>query len=247
MALDYNQKKQVNKNRPRKRPLKLLLLLIIGSIFSLYCLGIATGWLVFKYLPQKTEETMINPAKLDKSLPTPESPTAKNGPATQTQDKEPDLSFYYTLPKGEKGVIGSGINNLPNKTVSKNALPTPAAEQNDTATHQQHQTSAKSDTKEDSSHKEKSAINSGATQTAATAKNIGKTTYTVQVAAFHAKSDAQELKSKLQKIGFSCRIEEYSIPGKGSWYRVRTGSKLDKDTATKIAAKVGDNAILVTE
>lgn len=225
MALDYNQKKQVNKNRPRKRPVKLLLILIIGSIISLYGLGIATGWLVFRYLPQKTTLAPSGSAKPEDSAQSPPAPAptaAKNG--ASTQNKDPDLTFYYTLPKGDKGVIGSGINNLPPQPTSKIA---PAIADN---SGQQQQRSAE---------KKETSAAGGTTS--------NKKTYTVQVAAYDEKADAQGLQAKLQKIGISSRVEEYSVPGKGTWYRVRSGSKLDKVDADRIAAKLGNNAILVAE
>jgi len=225
MAIDYNQKKQVNKNRPRKRPVKLLLLLIVGGIVLLYGLGIATGWLIFKYLPQKKLHSLPNSAMPEgKEQAPPASAQAASKSGRSAQDNDPDLTFYYTLPKGDKGVIGSGINNLPPQTAPRSA-PSKA---------------------DNSVQQLQSAVEK--TETAApAANNSDKTTYTVQVAAYNEKSDAQELKAKLQKIGISSRIEEYTVPGKGIWYRVRSGSKLDKANANKIAAKLGNNAILVAE
>lgn len=247
MALDYNQKKQVNKNRPRKRPVKFVLLLILGCFFSIYGLGIATGWLVFKYLPKNTPATLENTAKLegtDLEPPSPAPVSPKEG--STAQGKETDLTFYYTLPKGEKGVIGSGINTLPSEKTPRQATPVTTPEQKDKPQQQKH-VAEKAGITEPAAQKEKTISPLGAAQPTATAKDPGKATYTVQFAAYHAKSDAQNLKATLQKNGISARIEEYSVPGKGIWYRVRTGRKLDKDTANKLAAKIGKNAILVAE
>lgn len=248
MALDYNQKKQVNKNRPRKRPVKLMLLLILGSIFSIYGLGVATGWLVFKYLPKKTPDPLANSAKTEVTgqLPPSPVPAAPKG-GTAAQGKDPDLTFYYTLPKGEKGVIGSGLNSLPSETSPRPATAAAASAQKDKPLQPQKQADEKSASSESAEQKEKTGKSPGAVRPTTALNNTDKATYTVQLAAYHAKSDAQELKAKLQKGGISARIEEYSIPGKGLWYRVRTGSKLDKDAANKIAAKIGNNAILVAE
>ncbi|MRR55519.1 MAG: SPOR domain-containing protein [Deltaproteobacteria bacterium] len=224
MALDYNQKKQVNKNRPRKRPVKLLLLLILGGIVFLYGFGLATGWLIFKYLPQKkllSQTGSANTGGVAQAPPVPAQNAKKND--TSAQVKEPDLTFYYTLPKGDKGVIGSGLNNLPPQTVPNSAPPKADPVQ------RQHRSGENAQTATPARH------------------NSDKTTYTVQVAAYNEKSDALVLKAKLQKIGISSRIEEYTVPGKGTWYRVRSGSKLDKANANKIAAKLGNNAILVAE
>ena len=248
MALDYNQKKQVNKNRPRKRPVKLMLLLILGSIFSIYGLGVATGWLVFKYLPKNTPDPLANSVKPEVTGQLPPSPVpATPKGATEAQGKDPNLTFYYTLPKGEKGVIGSGLNLLPPETAPKQAISAASSAQKDKPVQQQKQTAEKLASSESAEQKDKSGKTPGAVQPTTSLKGTDKATYTVQLAAYHAKSDAQDLKARLQKGGIPARIEEYSIPGKGTWYRVRTGSKLDKDTANKIAAKIGNNAIPVAE
>jgi cell division protein FtsN len=248
MALDYNQKKQVSKNRPRKRPVKFLLLLILGSVFSIYGLGIATGWLIFKYLPQNTPTSLADSAKLvgaDQVPPSPAPVSSKGGSAAQ--NKEPDLTFYYTLPKGDKGVIGSGMNRFPSEMVPRQETPATTPAQIVRPVQQQKEVVVKKESAEPAVQKEKAGTPSRAVEPTSAIQDSAKATYTVQVAAFHAKSDAQELKVKLQKAGVSCRIEEFNVPGKGLWYRVRAGSKLDKETANKLAAKTGNNAILVAE
>jgi len=248
MALDYNQKKQVIKNRPRKRPVKFMLLLILGTIISIYGFGIATGWLVFTFLPKNPPTLSADSAKIegtDKVSPSPTPVTPKGG--TAAQGKDPDLTFYYTLPKGEKGVIGSGMNRLPPETAPRQITPATTSVQNVRVPQQQKQVAEKKETIDPASPKEKTGTTAEAVQPTAAIKNNGKKTYTIQVAAFHAKSDAQELKVTLQKIGISSRIEEYTVSGKGIWYRVRTGNKLDKDKANEIAAKIGNNAILVAD
>ncbi len=248
MALDYNQKKQVIKNRPRKRPVKFLLLLILGSVFSIYGLGIATGWLVFKYLPQNTPAPLADSAKLvgaDQAPPSPAPVTSKSGSAAQ--NKEPDLTFYYTLPKGEKGLIGSGMNRLPAVTAPRQETPATTPAQIVRPVQLQKQIVVKKESTEPAIQKEKVGTPPREVEPTSAIKDSAKATYTVQVAAFHAKSDAQELKEKLQKAGVSCRIEEFFVAGKGHWYRVRAGSKLDKETANKLAVKTGNNAILIAE
>jgi len=248
MALDYNQKKQVSKNRPRKRPVKFLLLLILGSVFSIYGLGIVTGWLIFKYLPQNTPSTSADSAKLVGADQVPTSPapvTSKGGSAAQ--NKEPDLTFYYTLPKGDKGVIGSGMNRLPSESAPRQGTTATTPVQNVRPAQQQKQVVVKKESAESAIQKEKAATPSKTVEPTVMTHDSGKAKYSVQFAAYHTKSDAQELKAALQKNGISARIEEYTVAGKGIWYRVRTGSKLDKETASKIAAKSGNNAILVAE
>ncbi|MDD2338442.1 MAG: SPOR domain-containing protein [Geobacteraceae bacterium] len=185
---------------------------------------------------------MENTAKLEGTVQEPPSPA----PVTAAQGKETDLTFYYTLPKGEKGVIGSGINTLPPEKAPRQATPVTTPAQKDRPEQQKH-VAEKAGITEPAAQKEKTVSTLGAAQPTATAKDPEKTTYTVQFAAYHAKSDAQSLKATLQKNGISARIEEYSVSGKGIWYRVRTGRKLDKNAANKLVAKSGKNAILIAE
>jgi len=244
MALDYNQKKQVNKNRPRKRPVKFFLFLILGSCISIYGLGIATGWLFLRYIPQKSSTPLASSGKTEGANPSPTLPAAPKGD-TAAPTKESDLTFYYTLPKGDKGVIGSGINRLPPQVTVKSANQVAAPAQKVKTLHQQ--IADKKVTAVAAEQSKLDATTSGSEHLTPAKKEAGTETYTIQVAAYHEKSEAQVLKEKLQKIGVSARIEEYDVTGKGRWYRVRAGSKLDKYTASKLAAKIGHKAILIPE
>lgn len=246
MALDYNQKKQVNRNRPRKRPVKFFLFLILGSCVAIYTLGIATGWLFLRYIPQKSSTPLANSGKTAGATPSPTLPAAPKGD-TAAPAKESDLTFYYTLPKGDKGVIGSGINRLAPQVAAKSANPVVVPTQKVKASPQQTQILDKKETVATAEQGKQEATTSGSEHLTPAKKEAGTETYTIQVAAYHEKSEAQILKEKLQKIGISTRIEEYEVTGKGRWYRVRAGSKLDKYSASKLAAKIGHKAILIPE
>ena len=246
MALDYNQKKQVNRNRPRKRPVKFFLLLILGSCISIYGLGIATGWLFLRYIPQKSSTPLASSDKTEGATPSPTPPAAPKGD-TAAHTKESDLTFYYTLPKGDKGVIGSGINRLTPQMAAKRPNPVAAPAQKVKTLQQQTQIADKKETAAPAEQGKHDATTSGSEHLTPAKKEAGSESYTIQVAAYHEKSEAQVLKAQLQKIGVSARIEEYEVTGKGRWYRVRAGSKLDKYTASKLASMIGHKAILVPE
>ncbi|MRR07286.1 MAG: hypothetical protein EG828_10150 [Deltaproteobacteria bacterium] len=246
MALDYNQKKQVNRNRPRKRPVKFFLLLILGSCIFIYGLGIATGWLFLRYIPQKSPVPLASADKTDGASPSP-TPAASPKGGADAHSKESDLTFYYTLPKGDKGVIGSGINSLPPQPAVKSANPATAPAQKAPTAQQQAQLAEKKEIATPAELSKNDPATTGSEHLTPAKKKTGSETYTIQVAAYHEKSEAQALKAQLQKVGISSRIEEYVVAGKGSWYRVRAGSKLDKYTASKLAAKIGHKAILIPE
>jgi septal ring-binding cell division protein DamX len=246
MALDYNQKKQVNRNRPRKRPVKFFLFLILGSCISIYGLGIATGWLFLRYIPQKSSTPLASSDKTEGANPSP-TPQATPKDNTAAHTKESDLTFYYTLPKGDKGVMGSGINRLHPQVAVKSANQVAAAAQRLKTLQQQTQIADKKENTALADQRKHEATTSGSEHLTSAKKEAGSESYTIQVAAYHEKSDAQMLMKKLQKIGVSARIEEYEVTGKGRWYRVRAGSKLDKYTASKLASMIGHKAILVPE
>jgi len=73
-------------------------------------------------------------------------------------------------------------------------------------------------------------------------------TYTIQVAAWETREDAQKLASYFENKGFQARVEEADVSS-GRWYRVRIG-KYDnyesaKEAADQIAEKYKSNIWLV--
>jgi cell division septation protein DedD len=72
--------------------------------------------------------------------------------------------------------------------------------------------------------------------------------YTIQVAAFKAAGDANELVAKLKQKGFAAYAKFDKVPNKGIWYRVRVGEYNNKAEAGSTMAKLkkaGQEAILV--
>lgn len=251
MAIDYRPKKQVSRNRPRKRPVKLIVVLVLGSALSIYGLGVATGWLIFRFFPATPPETTSAAAQQDTAgqplPPVPPPVTAKKVPGNA--DNDPDLTFYYTLPKGEKGVIGSGINKFPrtepiNPSPAPQAPPAPPAPVK--ALPPPVQTVAKKEVSMPAVPNEKKTP-PAAKEVAPANNSSGKGTYTVQVAAFHEKKDALELKDKLRQSGFTAHIDEYTVNGKVIWHRVRVGHKLDRKAASTLAAKIGKNSYPIAD
>jgi cell division septation protein DedD len=72
--------------------------------------------------------------------------------------------------------------------------------------------------------------------------------YTIQVAAFKAAGDANEMVAKLKQKGFAAYLKFDKIPNKGIWYRVRVGEYNNKAEAGSTMAKLkkaGRKPILV--
>jgi cell division septation protein DedD len=261
MALDYSQRKQINRNRPKKRSTKPFLLLILGAISGVYALGIGTGWLLFKGAAQNRAPVSSDPAKADESRKASgASPSAKDAaslPSPTGKGKETPLTFYYTLPKGDKGVIGSGVN-LPrdeSSPIAKREVPAPqasAVKPQQPVKSEQRDGRAKAPVEEKESMAKEAKPHEANDKPTSTLpmkqkKELGKGGYSVQVGSYHDRNEAQYLKSSLEKDGFSARVVEFAVPGKGVLYRVRVGNRMEQETATRLAVKVGKNAIAVPE
>jgi hypothetical protein len=65
--------------------------------------------------------------------------------------------------------------------------------------------------------------------------------YTVQVAAFTKKTDAQDLIDRLIQKGYPARLDPEDVPGKGLWYRVRIGRYGEHEKARQMANRILKN------
>jgi DedD protein len=78
-----------------------------------------------------------------------------------------------------------------------------------------------------------------------------KLRYTVQVASYPEKQQADDDAKKMRSRGYAAFVVASEIPGKGTWYRVRLGSFTNKASAERLAkeihAKVGVSSIITLE
>ncbi len=66
-------------------------------------------------------------------------------------------------------------------------------------------------------------------------------TYTVQVAAFKERTEAEALAGRLTQKGYPAFLVSEDVPGKGLWYRVRIGHYREKEQARQMANRVSKN------
>lgn len=66
-------------------------------------------------------------------------------------------------------------------------------------------------------------------------------TYYLQVGAFQTETEADNMKAKLALQGFEALVQTASIPGKGTWHRVRVGPLSDLDQINKTKAELTNN------
>jgi hypothetical protein len=261
MALDYSARRQVSRNRPKKRPARLFVLMILGGFCVVYGLGIATGWI----LSRSAAKTATQPAAAPPPVATAKQDARQAAgpapaPGTTPGGGEPPLTFFNTLPKGEKAIMGSGINLQEVK-----ASPAPGSATQTAATDKNTQQPLKpAKTEGNPASPEKSKLKPvtdgkpaegspppSELKTAVTPdqrkQGPGKASYSVQVASYEQKNEADDMKARLEKQGLSARVVESKVPGKGVRYRVRVGRGMEQDGAHQLATRLGKSAMVIPE
>lgn len=259
MRIDYSEPKkscsspQPSQNRPRKESSGgVFIVVFITAVLSLG-IGFGSGWMLSQRSAKKAfkaameQQSLENSPQQAKTQPLPQQPaTPVPGQPPQPADAgkqsaapvgaqpaaEPPLSFYKTLPSGQKNnVMGSGINtkdDKPAKQPLQAAMPTninkAAAQNEETAKKPQPQAiPAKPGSRSDAG------------------------SFTVQVASYSLKSEAETLRSTLAAKGYNVGIVESHLGDKGTWYRVRVGKKLDADAAKELAKKLGRGSMAIPD
>lgn len=263
MALDYSNRTQVSRNRPKKRSTKPFLLIIFFALSGVYLLGLGTGWLLFNGKGQKAPSVAASGAsepdgkqKNAEKQRTPAKDSVTS--AKKSETAETPLTFYYTLPKGDKGVIGSGVNLSPEDKapLTKKDVPTQATVAGTMVRNKSGQKAggttpgAQAGSEQARDKKPPAPVKKDKAEVSVPApknEEKGKAVYSVQAGSYQDKDDAQELKTSLEQNGFSARVSEHKVPGKDVMYRVRVGRKMEREEAKKLAAKVGRGAIPVPE
>lgn len=257
MRIDYSEPKkscsspQVGQHRPRKESNGGVLIAIVFTALISLGIGFASGWMLsqrsakegFKAamaqqsLENSPQQTVPQQQEKIAATHSPLQQGAVSAPTAPTAGAEtaptPPLSFYKTLPGGQKNnIMGSGINSndgKPEKQALQAAMPSnvsrPSPPHIDDNVQKQaaQATTAKPAPKQDSAG------------------------LTVQVASYSLKSEAETQRSKLAAKGYNASIVESNLKEKGIWYRVRVGKRLDQEEAKELAAKLGKGAISVPD
>lgn len=237
MVIDYSSQRPVSKNRPRKQPAAFFIVALLVTAGIAYLLGVGTGWLMFGH----GRKSSVNVASVNQKggdtnaagqTPTPAQPVGKA--------VEPSLTFYETLPKGNKELMGSGLNlakpaqpKAPPKTAT---IAKPAASE-ETPTQAKESAKPQAKTSEPTPKAKETVAKEG----------DGKGKYSVQVASYRVKKEAEEARERLKAEGLAAYVVEINIPEKGTYFRVRVGRHLDQQSAHETAEKAGKGAILVPE
>ncbi|HJV35651.1 SPOR domain-containing protein, partial [Geomonas sp.] len=81
----------------------------------------------------------------------------------------------------------------------------------------------------------------------ASEKGASSTRYTVQIASYRDKKEADAAQAKLAAKGVAAYLVESKVPDKGVWYRIRVGKHLSKAEADELVGKTGKGAIVLAE
>jgi cell division protein FtsN len=253
---------QPSQNRPRQESSGgVLLVAFVTALISL-AIGFGSGWTLSQRSAKKAfkaameQQSLENSPQQAKATPSAQQP-ARNTPSSPAPTQQspagasatpqptggvtpspvdPPLSFYKTLPGGQKNTaLGSGINakeEKPGKQPLQAPMPTnitrPAAQQDD----------------DDVQKPPAQLAPVTPVKTSTRSDAYGST---VQVASYSLKSEAESLRSKLAAKGYSVNIVESHLADKGTWYRVRVGKHLDSDAAKELATKLGKGAIAIPD
>ncbi len=261
MRIDYSEPKksccstpQPSQIRPRKESSGGgLIIVFITAILSLG-IGFGSGWMLsqrsakngFKAameqqsLENSPQQAKAKPLPQQPAAPTPAQPPQAGSPTQQpavtvgTQTAvDPPLSFYKTLPSGQKNnVMGSGINSTKDKPAKQ---PLQAAMPANIS---------RPDPAQSDDNAQKQPVQTAPTKPATRQDSSG---FTVQVASYSLKSEAETLRGKLATKGYNVSIVESHLGEKGTWYRVRVGKRLDPDAAKELAGKIGKGAIAIPD
>jgi len=147
MIIDYSERNQSRRNPPRRSTSSLTpLLIVLFLVLIIFCGGVWAGWYLFhpggrfsKPVVAQVQPIQNNAQKIDKKQPKPQQQeTNKTANGTNGKDQnqnkqqngsddttngQPPLTFYNTLEKGSKQLMGTGLN--PTKPA---APPEPAKE-----------------------------------------------------------------------------------------------------------------------
>ncbi len=273
MRIDYSPPKQSyvtsqSKPRPRKEPVGLFTGLIVITGLIAFAAGFGSGWFLSERSTKKAFQAAAEQSSLEsspKQTTAPVSPPAQPQPVPQPASQQPEavappatpatpaaaspqLSFYKTLPGGQKSAfLGSGINSREERErqTLQAAIPSNVARrQQAAAVPPPKATPEKVATEEKQAPEKPASDEKTATEKPAVKARSG---YTVQVASYNLRSEAEVMKNKLAGKGYNVIISESNQGNKGTWYRVRVGRKLEQEAARELAAKIGKGAIATPE
>ncbi len=227
MVIDYSEQRQAPRNRPKRQPVGRYVATFLLILGLAYGGGFLTAWYLYRPSALIAAQSKARPAAQVASgqQTTAPPPQPANPPASTGQ--EVPLSFYETLQKGNKSIIGSGLNPQKGEgaPAAKGApAPQPASQP-----------------------VKNQPVQAPPQAKAIAAPSAGDGKFTVQVASTKERKEAEELVARLVGKGYAALSAESKVEGKGTWFRVRVGRHLTRPEAEELAARLKSGAVVVQE
>lgn len=224
-----------SQRRTEKRQIIFFLLLVLGVALGSFILGVLVG----RNLPTVSHGGEVAKLPVMRPLPAPAETvvpvaTAMRPPEATPNPSSTQLSFYDTLPKGEKPPLGSGINVSGNpggasaEPVAASAPPLPKPSGSESV----QRTAPATKAVEPASGGPVKEQGQKASVAAVAAQ------YYLQVASFPKAEEAQALAKRLQRKGHETSVDQSGGAGKGVWYRIFTGPYASAEVAKKAAERL---------
>lgn len=253
MVLDYRERKPVNKNRPKSKPVGLLIVAFGAVACCAFVLGVLTDRFLLPHADINAVDAVAPQSVTPGASNADPQANAGNGSVPGRQNvytslKEPSFTFYETLPKGGRVILGSGLNpKQPSVPVAASAKPAVVSQPRVDQT-QKGQSVTGAESKPEKAEPI-SSPNGDASTKGTPPKKVAapKGKYLVQVASVRERKEAEVVKSALQAKGFAAYIVESHVDGKGTWFRVRVGKQLEQATAGNLVNQIGKGAIVIPE
>nr|NIS39972.1 SPOR domain-containing protein [Desulfuromonadales bacterium] len=184
----------------------LLLLMVLAVALVSFTLGVMVGKSGSARL---AKDTAADGSRTVSKHPAPEPATSEGEAARQA---DADLTFYETLPKGEKSPLGSGIN-------------LPPGEEKPPVSAESHGAVAESAEEPGAVEVEAPAVQEvpEAPPEPSPATEEAGATFFLQVASFRDLKGALSLQEKLHRKGYPAEVREVDLGAKGVWSRVVVG------------------------
>jgi cell division protein FtsN len=230
-----------------------LVIIITGMAVLLCCaflFGVTVGKNIDSYpekiasLPQRLLMSVWRPAKIKVVQPPAENKSVQNQAKSQ---EELDLTFYNTL-TGKQGMAKE--QSIPNKkpAVEKPLMPEMEPQQKNEVK------SALVSPGLDVKSKQPSTRETGLDEIEAKIREADpqvtakEGNFSVQVASLKEKAKAQQMNKKISALGFTPKVIETNVTGKGTWFRIVvygfSSKTLAQAAARKISDKTGTNCVV---
>jgi cell division protein FtsN len=241
MALDYSEKRNVPRNRPKKQPVNVFAILVGGGMLCAFLAGLASGWFLGRGSAKKLAASQQPPvAQVEQAQ-------GKSPQGGESGVQTPVLTFYETLAKGNKAsVLGTGLN----PTHKPESAATPVPPPQPPAVQQQQPEPPKKAPEQPATTQATPpppAAKKAAVPPAPVAKE-GKGKFTVQIASYKDGKEAEAIRARYAEKGLPAYVVQHKDPEKGiTWYRVRVGKRLEQKEANDLVSKAGKGAMVVPE